>query len=186
MRQLWKCVCRCARVCACNNRRVLCQHAAPPAIHVIQLQLLLHSLGPVFPTQKPTTHFSLLPASTPSPPLLFSALDDVNPSSIYFFSLHSPSYFWLLSIPYYPTRYPTQPCNLGLHHMYASNYRVGVLYWCQTVSPLSCLFHPPLSGPSRLGYALITLSILPSCQLPCSRVVTAQGHHGSTVELWVS
>lgn len=62
--------------------------------------------------------------------------------------------------------------------------------WCAVLmsncQPSFLPLPPPLSGPSRLGYALITLSILPSCQLPCSRVVTAQGHHGSTVELWVS
>ncbi len=53
--------------------------------------------------------------------------------------------------------------------------------------PLPPSFLPsPLSGPGRLGYALITLSILPSCQPPCSRAVTAQGHHGSAEELWVS
>lgn len=60
---------------------------------------------------------------------------------------------------------------------------------CSTDVKLSSLFLassllPSLSlpGPGRLRYALITLSILPSCQPPCSGAVTAQGHHGSIEE----
>lgn len=45
----------------CNNRRVLCRHAAPPAIHVIHLRLLLNSSSPAFPPRlSPSARLSTL------------------------------------------------------------------------------------------------------------------------------
>lgn len=110
---------------------------------------------------------------------LLPTLDGTHSSSICCFQrLHSLYYLTPHSISHKPSS------TLSLHHMHTSNYRVGMLYQCQTVIPRfpfsSFSFFPfLLFVPGRLGYALITLSILPSCQTPSRRVVTAEGHHGN-------
>lgn len=185
-------VCAQVYVHVCNNRRVLYQHVAPPAIRVSHLKLFCAAqvLSP-FPNPQSAFLLSLFFSSSLLPVFPHIGWHTLLPPSIAPEVATPPcssSYFWLLSILYNHPFLP-QASNFGLR-LHASNYRDSALYWCQTVSPLSLLFPCflpfPLSGPGRLGYALITLRILPSCQPPCSRLVTAQGHHWSTEKLWVS
>lgn len=69
------------RVHVCNNRCVLCQHAAPPAIHVIHLKLPLHCSGSVSSSQPPQSAFLHL-----LPPILW--MTHIQPLHLFLQRLH--------------------------------------------------------------------------------------------------
>ena len=179
---VWVCVCMCARVYVIID--VCCVNMLHPPLYMSVTASFFCTAQALFPPP-PDLHSSS-PLSSPRSPLwmtlfLDRALQRGCPpisDSI----LHHPP----------PTPSSHKPPTLGLCHMYASNYRDGVLHWCQTVIPLSLPLSPLpslslLSGPGRLGYALITFRILPS--LPAASQQSsdsAWGIMGAPEEQWVS
>lgn len=139
-----------------------------PPRNVIHLKLLL--LLPPHPT--PDSLYS----SSSSPPSSFDLLPYLSP----LLRLHLILLSLLCMTPLYPTvppfsshKSPTLAraiCTPAITETVCStDVKLSGLF------PSSSLPSSLLCGPGRLGYALITLSILPYCQPPHSRAVTAQG-----------
>lgn len=141
-------VCMCMHMCVCVIIDVCCVNMLHPLLYMSVVLKLLRSC---FPSPSPQSAFLLTPflSSCLLPRLSPHWMTHTLPQSIASEAATPPcssSYFWLFSILYNHPFLP-QASNFG-RLLHASNYRDGVLYWCQTVSPLSLLY------PSFLPFLL--------------------------------